>query len=295
MSIRHFINLADIPAGDLASILKHAHTLKASKMEPEQLFHGLTLGMIFDKPSTRTRVSFEVGFKQLGGHTVVLNKNEIQLGHAESIKDTARVLSRMVDAVMIRISNHAQVEEFASHASVPVINALTDASHPCQIMADLMTIEEHKGKIGGLTVAWLGDHNNVSKTFLEAASIFNFGFVMATPPHLHPQGQNIKPEDAVKNADVVVTDTWASMGQEGKKIDDFWPYQVNAGLMAKAKPDAIFMHCLPAHRGEEVTDDVMDGPQSVVYDEAENRLHVQKAILAWCLKNSPVTPKPKGI
>ncbi|NBX65950.1 MAG: ornithine carbamoyltransferase [Proteobacteria bacterium] len=291
MTIQHFINLSDIPAHTLHNILKTAHKMKAHKMAPDQVFYGLSLGMIFDKPSTRTRVSFEVGFKQLGGHTVVLNKNEIQLGHAETIKDTAKVLSRMVDAVMIRISDHAQVEKFAKHASVPVINALTNASHPCQIMADLMTIEEHKGKITGLNIAWLGDHNNVSKTFLEAAPIFGFTFTLSTPPALHPNGLDIKPEDAVKNADVIVTDTWASMGQEGKNLDAFWPYQVNADLMKKAKPDAIFMHCLPAHRGEEVTDAVMDGPQSVVYDEAENRLHIQKAILAWCLENTAVMAK----
>jgi ornithine carbamoyltransferase len=294
---KDFINLSDIPAVELKNILKHAHAMKASKMAPDQVFFGLSLAMIFDKPSTRTRVSFEVGFKQLGGHTIVLNKNEIQLGHAETIKDTACVLSRMADAVMIRISDHTQVEEFAHHATIPVINALTNASHPCQIMADIMTIEEKKGRVAGLNITWLGDYNNVAKTFVEAASIFNFNLTLALPPDLHPHNLpdsitlTNDAQNAVIGADVIITDTWASMGQEGKDIAKFWPFQVNTALMAKAKPDAIFMHCLPAHRGEEVTDDVIDSPQSVVYDEAENRLHIQKAIMAWCLKDTNVKPK----
>lgn len=297
----HFINLPDIPAADLKAILNQARSMKAQKRTPAQIFNGMSLAMIFDKPSTRTRLSFSLAMKQLGGHVEILNKAEIQLGHSESIKDTARVLSRMVDAIMIRISSHEQVEELAKHATVPVINALTDASHPCQIMADLMTIQEKKGDIAGLNVTWLGDWNNVAKTFAQAAGIFGFNLTLAMPHDLHPNSlqQGIAlttdAQKAVAGADVVVTDTWASMGQEGKAVDKFQPYQVNPALMALAKPDAIFMHCLPAHRGEEVTDDVMDGPQSVVYDEAENRLHVQKAILAWCLKNSGINPKPKGL
>lgn len=295
---RHFINLTDIPADELRGILNNARAMKSQKMSPAQIFNGLTLAMIFDKPSTRTRVSFEVGFKQHGGHTVVLNKSEIQLGHSESIKDTAMVLSGMVDAIMIRISSHEQVEELARHSSVPIINALTDASHPCQIMADIMTIEEKKGSVKGMKIAWLGDHNNVAKTFAQAAGIFGFDLVMGLPKPLHPATVPMRvsvTDDAVaavSGADVVVTDTWASMGQEGKSIDMFWPYQVNEALMAKAKPDAIFMHCMPIHNGEEVTEAVKDSPQSVIYPEAHNRLHVQKGILAWCLQNSGVRPKP---
>jgi len=295
---RHFINLEDIPAAELRGILNQARVMKTQKMAPAQIFNGLSLAMIFDKPSTRTRVSFEVGFKQHGGHTVVLSKNEMQLGHSETIKDTAMVLSGMVDAIMIRISKHEDVEELAKYATIPVINALTNASHPCQIMADIMTIEEKKGPIKDMKIAWLGDYNNVAKTFAQAAGIFGFDLTMAMPQQLHPTGQlparvslTADAHAGVAGADVVVTDTWASMGQEGKSLDMFWPYQVNAALMAKAKPDAIFMHCLPAHRNEEVTDEVIDSAQSVVYPEAHNRLHVQKGIMAWCLKNAGVTPK----
>lgn len=295
---RHFINLPAIPPQALKDILKHAHLLKAAKMHPPQILSGLTLAMIFDKSSTRTRVSFEVAMKQLGGHTIVMNKGEMQLGHSESVHDTAKVLSRYVDAIMIRVSSHADVEELAKHATVPVINALTNASHPCQIMADLMTIEEKKGGIEGLHIAWLGDYNNVAKTFEQAASIFGFTLALGMPKKLHPA--SVQPgvtlttdaSEAVAGADVVVTDTWVSMGEEGKGISDFMPYQVNDALMAQARPDAIFMHCLPAHRNEEVTDSVIDGPQSAVFDEAENRLHAQKAILAWCLENAGVNIQP---
>lgn len=298
--IRHFVNLTDIPVEELQSILQAAHAMKRAKMTPTQVLEGLSLAMIFDKWSTRTRVSFEVGMKQLGGHTVVMHKGEMQLGLSETIADTAKVLSRMVDAIMIRISKHADVEELAKHATVPVINAMTDASHPCQIMADLMTIEEKKGKVQGLKIAWFGDDNNVSQTFAQAAPLFGFNLVLALPEVLHPKKKlpanvtvTADPAAAASNADIIVTDTWESMSQECKGKDMFWPFQVNAALMARAKKDALFMHCLAAHRNEEVTDEVIDGPQSVVFDEAENRLHVQKAILAWCLEHSGVAVQPK--
>ncbi len=313
-AVRHFINLNDVGAKTLRKILDNAHRLKKEKYRHVQILNGQTLAMIFDKPSTRTRVSFETGFKQLGGHTVVMDKGSMQLGQkgGETIHDTSKVLSRMVDAIMIRISKHEDVEELAKHASIPVVNALTDASHPCQIMADLMTIEEHGKKLQGLNVTWLGDDNNVSRTFAQAAGLFGFTLTMSAPKSLKLDGADYQskavkvernPKKAVTGADVVVTDTWVSMGKEAKteeeekaqaaRIREFNPYQVNEALMKAAKPDAIFMHCLPAHRGYEVTDAVMDGKQSVIFDEAENRLHAQKAILAWCLEKSKVRVKPK--
>ncbi|PZP55974.1 MAG: ornithine carbamoyltransferase [Micavibrio aeruginosavorus] len=281
---KHFINLDQIPVSALMRILAHAHELKAQKYEPPQLFRGMSLAMIFDKKSTRTRLSFEIAFKQLGGHVTVMTKDEMQLGVNESVEDTAKVLSRFVDAIMIRLSDHDVVEELASYSNIPVINALTDRSHPCQIMADLMTIEEKKGNIAGLKLAWVGDYNNVAKTFMQVAPKFGFNLEIASPTL---EG-SLTPQEAVQNADVVITDTWVSMGEEGKAKEKFWPYQVNAELMALAKQDAIFMHCMPIHRGEEVTNEVLDTEASVIYDEAENRLHVQKAILAWCLENSGV-------
>jgi ornithine carbamoyltransferase len=256
--------------------------------------------MIFEKPSTRTRVSFDVGMRQLGGEAIMLTGAEMQLGRGETIADTARVLSRYVDAIMIRILNHDSLLELAAHATVPVINGLTRRSHPCQVMADLMTFEEHRGPIEGRTVAWTGDDNNVLASWAQAAERFKFTLNVATPPQLAPNkvmrdwikatdapivlGND--PEAAVRGADCVVTDTWVSMGdKDGEHRHNLLkPYQVNARLMALAKPDALFMHCLPAHRGDEVTDEVIDGPQSVVFDEAENRLHVQKGILAWCFE-----------
>jgi ornithine carbamoyltransferase len=291
---RHFINLDEIPAETLKGILRHAHILKKKKFTPPQLFAGLSLAMVFDKKSTRTRLSFEVAMKQLGGHTIVMTKDEMQLGGAESIEDTAKVLSRFVDGVMIRISDHALVEELARHSSIPVVNALTDRSHPCQIMADIMTIEEKFGGVQGLKIAWFGDYNNVAKTFVQAAPKFGFELALAVPPSLQPKtapGGVLMTSDAAataKDADVIVTDTWVSMGQEGKAIDIFTPYKVTPALMAKAKKTAIFMHCMPIHRGEEVDDDVLSTPASVIYDEAENRLHVQKAILAWCFESAGV-------
>lgn len=294
--LKHFINLDQIDAIELKHILRHAHVLKKKKFSPPQLFQGLSLAMIFDKKSTRTRLSFEVAFKQLGGHTIVMTKDEMQLGVNESVEDTAKVLSRFVDGVMIRLSDHAMVEELAKYSTVPVVNALTDASHPCQIMADLMTIEEKFGGVQGLKIAWFGDYNNVAKTFVQAAPKFGFELALAVPEALQPEKiaseghitLTADPVAAAKDADVIVTDTWVSMGQEGKATSIFEPFKVTKDLMAKAKSNAIFMHCMPIHRGEEVTNEVLDTPASVIYDEAENRLHAQKAILAWCMENSGV-------
>jgi ornithine carbamoyltransferase len=278
--------------------------MKARRKRPgvdaQRPLAGLTLAMIFDKPSTRTRVSFDVAMRQLGGEVIVLTGQEMQLGRGETIADTARVLSRYVDAIMIRILEPEALIELARHATVPVINGLTRRSHPCQVLADVMTFEEHRGPIRGRTVAWLGDANNVLTSWMHAAQRFEFRLQVATPPELAPKkwlldwmrtsGAAIlvgnDPDGAARDADCVVTDTWVSMGDrdaDGRRHNLLRPYQVNTALMAKAKPDALFMHCLPAHRGEEVTDEVMDGPQSVVFDEAENRLHAQKGILTWCL------------
>jgi ornithine carbamoyltransferase len=290
---RHFIDFADIPGATLRDILNEAHTLKRDKFNPPQILEGLSLAMMFDKKSTRTRVSFEVAMKQLGGHTIVMGMNEMQISGAESIEDTAKVLSRFVDAIMIRISDEDVLKELAKHASIPVINGMTNRSHPCQIMADIMTIEEKLGDIAGKKIAWFGDYNNVTRSFVQASKKFGFEFVAALPPALHMKADmdahvTDDPKLAAKDADVIVTDTWVSMGQEGKDIDMFWPYQVNAELMKFAKPHAVFMHCMPIHQGEEVTDDVLKSPACIIYDEAENRLHAQKAILAWCLKDAGV-------
>jgi ornithine carbamoyltransferase len=257
--------------------------------------------MIFERPSTRTRVSFEVAMRQLGGDAIMLTAEEMQLGRGETLADTARVLSRYVDVIMIRILDPRALAELAHYATVPVINGLTRISHPCQVLADVLTFEEHRGPIRGRTVAWTGDANNVLTSWMHAAERFAFRLRVATPPELAPRKPLISwvkssraaitigndPEEAVKGADCVVTDTWISMGDRNgsRRHNLLKPYQVNARLMARAKPDAIFMHCLPAHRGEEVTDEVMDGPHSVVFDEAENRLHAQKGILSWCLAN----------
>jgi ornithine carbamoyltransferase len=281
---RHFIDLEDISRDTLHAILKNAHDLKRQKFSPPQIFDGLSLAMIFDKKSTRTRLSFEVAMKQLGGHTTVMTLDDMQISGAESIEDTAHILSRFVDGVMIRASRHDLLTGLAQYSTIPVINGLTDHSHPCQIMADLMTIEEKRGSIAGKKIAWLGDYNNVAHTYVQAAPIFGFELAIATP-----QKSTHSPAEAVKHADAIVTDTWVSMGQEGKDIEKFWPYQVTSELMSKAKPDALFMHCMPIHRGEEVTEDVLKSPACVIYDEAENRLHAQKAILAWCFEQSGVT------
>jgi ornithine carbamoyltransferase len=302
--IRHFLDLIELPAPELRAMIEAARRMKAQGKggwnKSDLPLAGKTLAMIFDKPSTRTRVSFDIAMRQLGGGTVILPGQEMQLGRGETIADTARVLSRYVDAIMIRTLDHQTLAEFARHATVPVINGLTKFSHPCQVMADVMTFEEHRGPIRGRTVAWTGDANNVLASWMHAAQRFDFGLRVATPPELAPQkslvdwakasGAAIRlghdPEQAVAGADCVVTDTWVSMGDgdaDGGRHNLLRRYQVDAALMARAKPDALFMHCLPAHRGEEVTDEVIDGPHSVVFDEAENRLHAQKGILAWCL------------
>jgi ornithine carbamoyltransferase len=301
--IRHFLDLIDVPSSELRGIIANSRAMKDRRgRRADAPLAGKTLAMIFDRPSTRTRVSFDVGIRQLGGESITLTGQEMQLGRGETIADTARVLSRYVDGIIIRTLDHAQVIELARHATVPVINGLTKRSHPCQVLADVMTFEEHCGSIRGRTVAWTGDANNVLASWMHAAERFEFQLKVATPPELKPKkwlldwlketGAPIRigtdPEEAVKGADCVVTDTWVSMGdKDGNRRHNLLKrYQVNARLMAKAKPDAIFMHCLPAHRGEEVTDEVMDGPQSVVFDEAENRLHAQKGILAWCLHSA---------
>ncbi len=302
IAVRHFLDLPEIPAADLHHILDAAARLKAArrkgKSSPDRPLAGKVLAMIFDKPSTRTRVSFDIAMRELGGETIMLTGQEMQLGRGETIADTARVLSRFVDAIVIRILDHAAMLELARYAEVPVINGLTKRSHPCQIMADVLTFEEKKGPIKGRTLAWSGDANNVLTSWIHAAERFEFTLHVATPSGLEPHAGLVEwairsnarlklirdPYEAVKGADAVISDCWVSMGDvdEAYRHKLLAPYQVNAKLMACANKDAIFMHCLPAHRGEEVTDDVIDGPQSVVFDEAENRLHAQKAILAWC-------------
>jgi len=297
--IRHFLDLTDISKAALRGIIDASRAMKAEKGAAERPLAGKTLAMIFDKPSTRTRVSFEVAMRQLGGDAIMLTGQEMQFGRGESLADTARVLSRYVDVIVIRILDHEALGELAHHATVPVINGLTRRSHPCQVLADVMTFEEHRGLIRGKTVAWTGDSNNVLASWMHAAQRFDFRLRVATPPELAPKkwladwakgsGAEIfigtDPDEAVKGADCVVTDTWVSMGDKNgqRRHNLLKRYQVNARIMGRAKPDALFMHCLPAHRGEEVTDEVIDGPQSVVFDEAENRLHAQKGILAWCL------------
>jgi ornithine carbamoyltransferase len=300
VTVRHFLDLIDVPAVQLRRMIEAARAMKAKRDRMERPLAGKTLAMIFERPSTRTRVSFEVAMRQLGGDVILLSGEEMQLGRGETLADTARVLSRYVDAIMIRTLDADELLELARHATVPVINGLTRRSHPCQVMADVMTFEEHLGPIRGRTVAWSGDANNVLTSWMHAAERFEFHLRVAAPPELAPKkplldwvkssGAAIRvgsdPEEAVKGADCVVTDTWVSMGDRNgsRRHNLLKRYQVNGRLMARAKPNAIFMHCLPAHRGEEVTDEVIDGPQSVVFDEAENRLHAQKGILTWCLQ-----------
>lgn len=299
---RHFIDLTDFTGDELRRVLALGMTIKGKrrKGEPprERPLAGKVLAMVFDKPSTRTRVSFDVGMRELGGETIMLTGSEMQLGRGETIADTARVLSRYVDAIMIRILEHDMMMELAGNAEVPVINGLTKLTHPCQIMADVMTFEEHRGPIRGSTVAWTGDSNNVLASWIHAAARLDFTLNIATPAELAPGADiiawakgngariNLTTDAfaAAEKADAVVTDCWVSMGDEdeGRRHNLLKPYQVNGKLMGVAKREALFMHCLPAHRGEEVTDEVMDGPNSVVFDEAENRLHAQKGILAWC-------------
>ena len=303
-NVRHFLDLSDAGGDALAAMLNDAQDRKAARAgwpkgrtDPDAPLKDHVLAMIFEKSSTRTRASFDIAIRQLGGSAMVMEGGSMQLGRGESIADTARVLSRMVDAIMIRTDDHAKVEEMARHASVPVINGLTDASHPCQIVADLLTIIEHGKALPGLELAWLGDGNNVLHSILEAAGIFKFNVRVATPAGFEPEAAFVEAaraggatitltqdaEAAARGADVIVTDTWVSMGQENaaSKIAAMQPFQVNDALMALAKPDADFLHCLPAHVGDEVTQSVIEGPQSRVFDEAENRIHAQKSVLLW--------------
>ncbi len=300
--MRHFLNLSDAGPDAIAAMLADALDRKAAragwpkgKVDADAPLAGRVLAMIFEKNSTRTRVSFDMAIRQLGGTSIVMDAGSMQLGRGESIADTARVLSGYVDAIMIRTDDHAKVVEMAQYASVPVINGLTDASHPCQIMADLLTIIDSGRSLPGLKVAWLGDGNNVLASIAEAAGLMHFDVVAACPQGFQPSEEDLalgkgrarcvaSPHEAVEGADVIVTDTWISMGQAHAetKLDAMMPYQVTPALMASARPDAVFLHCLPAHRGEEVTADVIDGPQSLIWAEAENRLHAQKSILRWC-------------
>jgi ornithine carbamoyltransferase len=295
---RDFLDLDQVGADDLKAILALAHKLKKSPLAFRPL-EGKTLALIFEKPSTRTRVSFEVGMRQLGGQVTTLSGAEIQLGHGETIADTGRVLSRFTDIIMLRTFATNKLYELAEGASVPVINGLTDYSHPCQVMADIMTAEERMGSISGKTIAWVGDGgDNVLTSWIHAAPIFGCAIKVVCPPEFMPSIEVLKAAQekgakvtvtadtaAVAGADIVITDCWVSMHNSdvAARHDRLSPYRVDAAMMAKAAPKAIFMHCLPAHRGEEVTDEVIDGAQSVVWDEAENRMHVQKAIICWCL------------
>jgi ornithine carbamoyltransferase len=298
----HFLDIDLVPSAELRKIIELAKSLKARLKNGDiyQPLPGKQLAMIFEKPSMRTRTSFEVGINQLGGNSVVFNSENGQIGTRESVDDNAKVLSRYVDLVMIRCFSHFIFLEFAKHSTAPVINGLTDYSHPCQIMADILTIEEHRGPIAGKKIAWIGDGNNMTNSWLHAAAKFGFELHMATPEEYKPEQKLIDwananggkvvwsadPVAAVKDADAVNTDTWVSMGSKDaeERIAKLQGFQVDSALMAHASRDAIFLHCLPAHRGEEVTAEVIDGPQSVIYDEAENRLHAQKAIMIWCLQ-----------
>ncbi len=306
--MNHFLDIDKTDARALRAMIDHARAMKAARNgrpkgtpDDHQPLRGHMVALIFEKPSTRTRVSFDVGVRQLGGETMVLSGADMQLGHGETIADTARVLSRYVDLIMIRTFEEATLLEMAEHATVPVINGLTNRTHPCQIMADVMTYEEHRGAIHGRKVVWSGDGNNVFASWVQAAGQFGFDIVFTGPPTLDPEPGHLDyaiakgsraaidrdPFTAVAGADLVVTDTWVSMhdpqSAKERRHNQLRPYQVNERLMAAAKPDALFMHCLPAHRDDEVTSAVMDGPQSVIWDEAENRLHAQKAIIRWCL------------
>jgi ornithine carbamoyltransferase len=296
---KHFLSLMDLSSGDLRRIIDRAIELKAMRRKGKVCasLEGKILGLIFEKSSTRTRVSFESGIFQLGGTAIFLSPRDTQLGRGEPIEDTARVLSRMVDIIAVRTFGQDTLERFAAHSSVPVINALTDRYHPCQVLADIQTFVEHRGDIGGATVAWIGDGNNMCNSFINAARLLDFNLRAACPPGYGPDPELVReagnrvsvssdPGAAVSEADLVVTDVWASMGQEAEqaaRLAAFEGYQVNDGLMAKAKPDVLVMHCLPAHRGEEISAQVLDGPHSVVWDEAENRLHSQKALMECLL------------
>lgn len=296
---RHFLDISEFDRPTLEAMLSDARRLKAARATKDDRLAGRTLAMIFENPSTRTRVSFDVAMRELGGGTIVLSSGDMQLGRGESVADTARVMSRYVDAMMIRTPDAATLSELAEHSDIPVINGLTRFSHPCQIMADLMTLIEHRGELAGARIAWIGPANNVLTSWIQAATKFDFKLVIATPSEYAPEpmlvdaacleGADVElaasAEDAAAGADCVVTDTWISMGddEEDERLGSLKSYQVTSAIMATTKPNAVFMHCLPAHRGEEVEASVIDGPKSVVWDEAENRMHVQKAILAWSL------------
>jgi ornithine carbamoyltransferase len=304
-STRHFLDISDLSSADLRAIIDDAHARKKARAgwtkgraDADAPAAGRTLAMIFEKNSTRTRFSFDAAMRQLGGSVIISTASDMQIGRGESIEDTAKVLSRMVDAIMIRANRHDDVLRLAAASTVPVINGLTNFSHPCQILADIQTIEEHRGLITGKTLAWVGDGNNMCNSFIHAAARFGFALNIACPNAYKPSMDAMvfasesrarvaitqDPVEAVQGADVVLTDTWVSMGDldHDERLAALTPYQVNAELMKVANSDALFLHCLPAHRGEEVTDEVIDGPQSVVWDEAENRIHAQKAILNWC-------------
>ena len=304
MTVRHFLDLYRLSPEDLRSILDDARDRKAAragwprgKVDADAPARDHVLAMIFEKNSTRTRYSFDAAIRQLGGDAIIANASDMQLGRGETIEDTARVLSRMVDLVMIRANSHEDVVRFAQASTVPVINGLTDRSHPCQIIADLMTVEERLGSIEGKTLAWVGDGNNVCASLIHAAPLLGYQFRIACPADYHPDlfdlqrgGNHVwlgtDPEEAVRGADVVITDTWVSMGDQDheERLHAFESYAVDDALMDRANDGAIFLHCLPAHRGEEVTDAVIDGPRSLVWDEAENRIHAQKAVINWCLR-----------
>lgn len=302
---RHFLDLWKLEGSDLRAILNDAHTRKAARkgwpqgrVDEDAPARDRVLAMIFEKHSTRTRFSFDAAMRQLGGSVLISNSADMQIGRGEPIEDTARVLSRMVDAVMIRANRHEDVERLAYSSTIPIINGLTDKSHPCQIMADILTFEEARGPITGKTIAWVGDGNNVCASFIHAAPKLGFKLNIACPAVYHPdlvdlaraageQGRvemTADPREAVRGADCVITDTWVSMGDTDheERLEAFEPFQVDNRLMDLAASDGVFLHCLPAHRGEEVTDEVIDGPRSLVWDEAENRIHAQKSILAWC-------------
>ena len=300
--VRHFLDIHRLEASELRAILDDAHARKQARRgwpqgraDADAPGRDRVLAMIFEKNSTRTRFSFDAAIRQLGGSSIIATASDMQLGRGEPVEDTARVLSRMVDAVMIRANDHEDVERFARVATVPVVNGLTDRSHPCQILADLLTVEEHRGPVAGQTIAWIGDGNNVCHSFMHAAAKFGFHLNVACPAEYHPDLRDLAkggeavsltsdPREAAEGADVVVTDTWVSMGDKDyeARLHAFEAYQVDEALMDLASPDAVFLHCLPAHRGEEVTDAVIDGARSLVWDEAENRIHAQKAVLAWC-------------
>ena len=298
MSCRHFLTLNDLSADEFRSLIARAIELKASPQLAKRAEHK-TLALIFEKSSTRTRVAFEVAMNQLGGSALFLSSNDSQLGRGEPIEDTARVLSRMVDCVAIRTFDHAQLEAFAAHSRVPVINALTDDYHPCQLLADMQTYVEHRGSIEGKRVAWIGDGNNMCHSYMNAAALLGFELTVASPQGFEPSSALIKahskqvklcatPQEAVSGTSLVVTDVWASMGQEeeqSERLQRFAGFQVNAELLSHAQSDALFMHCLPAHRGEEVSAELLDGPESVVWQEAENRMHSQKALLELLLNH----------